>query len=96
LIPGCGPKKCSDEEGKVKKGACMKPHTREAILLVKNFPSRALAEAGQAFLETHDIEAILQGSDIAGTGMAPGFDLYVQAKDAETARELLERLYDGI
>jgi hypothetical protein len=96
LIPGFGPKKYSDEEGKVKKGASMKPHTREAILLVKNFPSRVLAEAGQAFLETHDIEAILQGSDIAGTGMAPGIDLYVQAKDAETAGELLERLYDGI
>jgi hypothetical protein len=67
-----------------------------ALALVKNFPTRALAEAGQAFLQRHKIEAILQGSDIAGTGMPQGFDLYVQAKDAETARSMLERLYDGI
>jgi hypothetical protein len=74
----------------------MNLHSEEAIILIKNFPSRALAEAGQAFLHTHNIEAILQGSDIAGTGMAQGFDLYGQVKDAATARELLERLYDGI
>jgi hypothetical protein len=77
-------------------GAYMNVHAEEAIVLVKNFPSRPLAEAGLAFLHAHNIEAILQGSDIAGTGMAQGFDLYAQAKDAETARRLLERLYDGI
>ena len=74
----------------------MNLHTEETISLVKNFPNRAMAEAGQACLQTNNIEAILQGSDIAGTGMAQGFDLYVQAKDVETARGLLERLYDGI
>jgi len=74
----------------------MNLHTEETIILVKNFPNRAMAEAGQACLQTNNIEAILQGSDIAGTGMAQGFDLYVQAKDVETARGLLERLYDGI
>jgi len=68
----------------------------EAIVLVKNFPSRPMAEAGLAFLQAHNIEAIVQGSDIAGTGMPQGFDLYAQAKDVETARRLLERLYDGI
>ena len=76
--------------------AGMDLHAEEAIVLVKNFPSRPLAEAGQAFLKAHNIEAIVQGSDIAGTGMAQGFDLYAQAKDVETARRLLERLYDGI
>jgi hypothetical protein len=74
----------------------MNLHPEEAIIRIKNFPNRALAEAGQACLKTNNIEAILQGSDIAGTGMPQGFDLYVQAKDAETARGLLERLYDGI
>lgn len=68
----------------------------ETIIRVKNFPSRALAEAGMAFLHANNIEAILQESDIAGTGMPQGFDVYVQAKDAEAARKLLERLYDGI
>jgi hypothetical protein len=74
----------------------MNLHTEEAIVRVKNFPSRVVAEAGRAFLHTNNIESILQGSDIAGTGMPQGFDLYVQEKDAETARKLLERLYDGI
>jgi hypothetical protein len=74
----------------------MSQRAEQAIILLKNFPSRPLAEAGRAFLQRQDIEAIVQGSDIAGTGMAQGSDLYVQVKDAETARELLERLYDGI
>jgi len=70
--------------------------SRNAIVLLKNFPSRALAEAGQAFLKANNIESILQGSDIAGTGMPQGFDLYVQEEDVKTAHDLLERLYDGI
>lgn len=74
----------------------MNQHADEALVLAKNFPNRALAEAGLACLRANSIEAILQGSDIAGTGMAQGFDLLVQAKDGETARELLEMLYDGI
>jgi len=85
-----------EQRSKTTMGAYMNVHAEEAIVLVKNFPSRPLAEAGLAFLHAHNIEAILQGSDIAGTGMAQGFDLYAQAKDAETARRLLERLYDGI
>jgi transcriptional regulatory protein LevR len=74
----------------------MTKETNTPLVLVKNFPTRALAEAGLAFLQGQDIEAILQGSDIAGTGMPQGFDLYVQAKDVEKARGMLERLYDGI
>lgn len=74
----------------------MHPSAEEKIILVKNFPVRPLAEAGQAFLKEHGIEAIVQGSDFAGTGMAAGFDLYVQAKDAAKSKALLERLYDGI
>ena len=71
-------------------------HLDEALILVKNFPGRALAEAAQAFLKERGIEAIVQGSDIAGTGMPQGLDLYVQAKDGKAAHELLEMLYDGI
>jgi hypothetical protein len=68
----------------------------KSLVLVKNFPLRALAESAQEILQEHGIETILQGSDIAGTGMAQGFDLYAQSRDAEHARELLESLYDGI
>jgi hypothetical protein len=71
-------------------------HPDEAVVRVKNFPNRALAEAALAFLKERGIEAIVQGSDIAGTGMPQGFDLYVQAQDSKTAHELLEMLYDGI
>jgi|GEM_PF-2486044 len=71
-------------------------HADAPVVLVKNFPIRALAEAAQAFLKERGIEAIVQGSDIAGTGMPQGFDLYVQAQDSNTAHELLEMLYDGI
>jgi hypothetical protein len=74
----------------------MPSHSEEEIVLVKNFPIRPLAEAGQAFLKEHGIEAIVQGSDFAGTGMPAGFDLYVQEKDAAKSKALLERLYDGI
>jgi hypothetical protein len=85
-----------DEVKGDQKGTSMNLHTEEAIVRVKNFPSRVVAEAGRAFLRTNNIESILQGSDFAGTGMPQGFDLYVQEKDAGTARTLLERLYDGI
>jgi hypothetical protein len=74
----------------------MEKQPERSLLRVKNFPNRALAEAGLACLQAHDIEAILQGSDIAGTAMPQGFDLYVQAEDFDTAHELLETLYDGI
>jgi hypothetical protein len=70
--------------------------TKEPIIRVKNFPSRPLAEAGLAFLKKHNIEAILQGSDFAGTGMPQGFDLFVQQNDLETATSILEQLYDGV
>jgi hypothetical protein len=68
----------------------------KSLVLVKNFPLRALAESAQEILQEHGIETILQGSDLAGTAMPQGFDLYAQPKDAAQARELLESLYDGI
>jgi hypothetical protein len=74
----------------------MDSHRQGALVLVKNFPSRALAEAAQEFLRERGIQVILQGSDIAGTGMPQGFDLCAQAGDAPTAREWLEMLYNGI
>jgi hypothetical protein len=74
----------------------MSKNSEHPLIRVKNFPNRALAEAAQACLQANDIESILQGSDIAGTGMPQGFDLYVQENDLEAAHELLETLYDGI
>jgi hypothetical protein len=68
----------------------------KSLVLVKNFPLRALAESAQEILKENAIETIVQGSDIAGTGMVQGFDLYAPAQDADHARELLESLYDGI
>ena len=67
-----------------------------SLVLVKNFPNRALAEAAQEILQSNGIESILQGSDLAGTGMPQGFDLFAKASDAENATGLLESLYDGI
>jgi hypothetical protein len=55
---------------KIKKGSHMNLHTEEAIIRIKNFPNRALAEAGQACLKTNNIEAILQGSDSRSCGIS--------------------------
>jgi hypothetical protein len=68
----------------------------KSLVLVKNFPLRALAESAQEILQENGIETIVQGSDIAGTAMPQGFDLYARPQDADHARELLESLYDGI
>jgi hypothetical protein len=78
------------------KGNEMEQESEHALVRVKNFPNRVTAEAAQSCLQANDIEAILQGSDFAGTGMLQGFDLYVQAKDRDAAHDLLETLYDGI
>jgi hypothetical protein len=68
----------------------------EKLRLIKNLPGRAIAEAALLSLKNHGIEAILQSSDIVGGGMAQGCDLYVQEKDADTARDLLESLFDNM
>lgn len=70
--------------------------SEEQLVVVKNFPHRTLAAAGEELLRQHDITAIVQSPDLAGVGAAGGCDLYVQQKDLEKARELLEALYDGI
>lgn len=71
-------------------------HHTEHLVVAKNFPSRALAEAGQQFLKKHNIIAILQGPEMAGIGAPLGCDLYVQQRDLASAQDLLERLYDNI
>ncbi len=73
----------------------MSLHT-EHLVVAKNFPSRALAEAGQQFLKKHNIIVILQGPEMTGIGSPLGCDLYVQQRDLATAQDLLERLYDNI
>lgn len=72
-------------------------HHTEQLVIVKNFPSRAIAEAGQQFLKKHDIIAIVQGTEMSGIGIpSGGCDLYVQKHDLAKALDLLERLYDSI
>ena len=66
------------------------------LVLVKNFPIRALAEAACLFLKQEGIESVVQSSDTVGAGNYQGIDLYVQEENREKARKLLERLYDGI
>ncbi len=68
----------------------------EKLVLVKNFPIRALAEAARQALQHDGIEAVIQSSDMVGTSSNQGVDLYVQEKDAPTAYHLLDSLYDGI
>jgi hypothetical protein len=71
-------------------------HHAEQLVIVKNFPNRAIAEAGQEFLQKHNIIAIVQGTEIAGMGTSSGCDLYVKQDDLATALDLLESLYDSI
>ena len=68
----------------------------EKLVLVKNFPVRPLAEAARQVLQQYGIEAVIQSSDMAGTGSFQGVDLYVQEKDAASAYQMLDSLYDGI
>jgi len=66
------------------------------LVVVMNFPVRALAEAACLFLKQEGIESVVQSSDTVGAGTSQGIDLYVQEGHREKARQLLERLYDGI
>jgi hypothetical protein len=74
----------------------MKRPAGRNLVLVKNFPNRALAEAASENLKEGGIESVLQSSDTVGTGTYQGIDLYVQEDDKEAASQLLESLYDGI
>ena len=74
----------------------MRKRAEENLVVAKNFPSRALAEAGRQFLQQNGIESIVQSSDVVGAGTSQGIDLYVQETDRKTAQQLLERLYDGM
>lgn len=68
----------------------------ERLRLIKNLPTRAIAETAALSLKNHGIEAIIQSPDIVGGGMVQGCDLYVQEKDAGTARELLDSFFDSL
>ena len=68
--------------------------------IVKNFPSRISAEQAQGYLRKHDIESIIQASDImfgaSGGDFVHGADLYVLEKDYQKAHELVYNTFDGI
>ena len=74
----------------------MKKPGGKKLVLVKNFPNRPLAEAASEILKGAGIESVLQSSDTVGAGTYQGIDLYVQEDEKETARQLLESLYNGI
>jgi hypothetical protein len=77
-------------------GILMTTPSSKKLVLVKNFPVRPLAEAARQALQQNGIEAVIQSSDIVGTASYQGVDLYVQEKDAATAHQMLDSLYDGI
>jgi hypothetical protein len=79
----------------MRRSAMTKPGGKK-LVLVKNFPNRALAEAASEILRDGGIESVIQSSDTVGAGTYQGIDLYVQEGEKETARQLLESLYDGI
>ncbi len=69
---------------------------KDRLVMVKNFPNRALAEAAREVLSQNGISCIVQSCDTVGAGTPQGIDLYVQINDRDAALELLETLYDGI
>ena len=89
------PQQSPSHTGRSKKGPVVTAHAEERLVLVKNFPHRSMAESGQQLLRREHIHAVLQSSDRAGTGTIDGCDLYVKAKDARRALELLESFYDN-
>jgi hypothetical protein len=74
----------------------MSAQTEHELVFAKNLPDRTFANAGLELLRNHNITAIVQSPDTVGGDLAGGCDLYVQRKDLEEARELLEALYDNM
>ena len=73
-----------------------------ALVKIKNFPNRTLAEHAQQSLEEEEIPSVVQSpaAGILGAGGAcdlpQGADLYVSEECAEKARQILSALFDGI
>jgi len=74
----------------------MSAHTEQKLVFAKNFPHRMFADAGLELLKQHNIIAIVQSSEMIGGDMVGGSDLYVQRKDLEEARKLLEAQFDNM
>ena len=74
----------------------MKLQIPSRLVVVKNFPARSFAEAGQAFLKEQGINSIVQSSDMVGSGTSQGCDLYVEQQELDRGRELLESLFNGM
>ena len=79
-----------------------------SLVLVKNFPNGTFADMAKQTLEEKGIPCIVKGS---GGGLGPvvfqgaggtmqfngsGVDVYVQEEDADSAKEVLETMYDGM
>jgi hypothetical protein len=78
------------------KEVSMSAHNDHELVVAKNFPDRTFASAGLELLKQHNITAIVQSPDMVGGDLAGGCDLYVQRKDLEEARGLLEALFDNM
>ncbi|MBN2423389.1 MAG: hypothetical protein JXR46_02465 [Calditrichaceae bacterium] len=71
------------------------------LVLIKNFPNRAFAEQARSILKSKNIDCILQSPDpgilgVSSVSVSQGVNLLVDENQAETARELLFALFDGI
>ncbi len=72
------------------------------LILIKNFPDRMYAERAQQTLRQEGIESVLQSPDagIFGAGAMVstprGVDLFVDDKDADEAKALLNDVFDGV
>jgi hypothetical protein len=78
------------------KEVSMSAHTEHELVFAKNFPHRTFADAALELLKQHNIIAIVQSSEMIGGDMVGGSDLYVQRKDLEEARGLLEAQFDNM
>jgi hypothetical protein len=71
------------------------------LIFIKNFPNRAFAEQARSILKGKNIDCILQSPDsgifgVSSVSVSQGVNLLVEKDHAESARELLLALFDGI
>ena len=71
------------------------------LVNIKNFPSRPFAEMARATLEEEGIRSWIRSPDIGILGMTghpvpQGADLYVDAEDADRARDIVSALFGDV
>ena len=71
------------------------------LIFIKNFPNRAFAEQASEILKKESISCVLTSPDVGIMGtstssLSIGVDLYVDERDEQRTRLLLEALFNGI